>query len=185
MIHRPRYFAAMDLAPNMRPPVCLRYSMWALAASITPKYSFLEEHLYARARKYIQLDEMKGHGEHMVTIAHCQAWLLISLYEFKQMLFPRAWVSVGRGARLASMMCLNRLDGVGLDVKHCIPPPRDWIEREERRRTFWIAFCHDRYASIGTGWPMMFDERDVCDRTSFLHEETTDIFLTDFDESSC
>ncbi|KAH8697506.1 putative C6 transcription factor Prf [Talaromyces proteolyticus] len=161
MIHRPRFYAAMNLAPNMRPPVCLRYIMWALTASITPKYAFLEEHFYARARKYIQLDEMKGHGEHIVSVAHCQAWLLISLYEFKQMLFPRAWISVGRGARLTAMMCFNRLDGVGLDVKHCIPPPRDWIEREERRRTFWIAFCHDRYASIGTGWPMIFDERDI------------------------
>ncbi|KUL91261.1 hypothetical protein ZTR_01741 [Talaromyces verruculosus] len=161
MIHRPRFFASMNLAPHMRPPVCLRYIMWALAASITPKYSFLEEHLYARARKYIHLDEMKGHGEHMVSVSHCQAWVLISLYEFKQMFFPRAWISVGRAARMAAMMCFNRLDGVGLDVKHCVPPPVDWVEREERRRTFWLCFSEDRYASIGTGWPMVFDERDI------------------------
>lgn len=161
MIHRPRFFASMNLAPHMRPPVCLRYIMWTLAASITPKYSGLEEHLYARARKYIHLDEMKGHGEHMVSVGHCQAWTLISLYEFKQMFFPRAWISVGRSARMAAMMCLNRLDGGGLDVKHCIPPPRDWFEKEERRRTFWLSFIHDRFASIGTGWPMVFDERDV------------------------
>lgn len=162
MIHRPRYYAAMDLAPNMRPPVCLRYIMWCLAASISPKYSFLQEHFYARARKYIEMDEMKGHGENIVSVAHCQCWLLIALYEFKQMFFPRAWISTGRAGRLASMMSLNRLDGVGLDVKQSIPPPRDWTEKEERRRTFWMAFCEDRYASIGTGWPMTFDERDVC-----------------------
>ena len=24
-----------------------------------------------------------------------------------------------------------------------------------------MAFCQDRYASIGTGWPMTFDERDI------------------------
>jgi hypothetical protein len=24
-----------------------------------------------------------------------------------------------------------------------------------------MAFCHDRYASIGTGWPMTLDERDI------------------------
>jgi hypothetical protein len=59
------------------------------------------------------------------------------------------------------MMQLHRLDGVGLDVKQCLPPPKDWTEREERRRTFWMAFCVDRYASIGTGWPMTIDERDV------------------------
>ena len=58
-------------------------------------------------------------------------------------------------------MGLHRQDGVGLDVKQCLPPPRDWTEREERRRTFWMAFCEDRYASIGTGWPMTYDESDV------------------------
>jgi hypothetical protein len=164
IIHRPRYYAAMDLAPNMRPPVCLRYIMWCLAASISPKYSFLQEHFYARSRKYSELDEMRGHGENTVTVAHCQCWLLTALYEFKQMFFPRAWISTGRAARLATMMSLNRLDGAGLDVKQSITPPRDWTEREERRRTFWMSFCVDRYASIGTGWPVIFDERDVCQR---------------------
>jgi Fungal specific transcription factor domain len=56
---------------------------------------------------------------------------------------------------------LHRLDGAGLDVKQCLPPPRDWTEREERRRTFWMSFCEDRYASIGTGWPMTIDEKDI------------------------
>ena len=58
-------------------------------------------------------------------------------------------------------MGLHRLDGAGLDVKECLPPPRDWTEKEERRRTFWMAFCEDRYASIGTGWPMTIDEADI------------------------
>jgi hypothetical protein len=58
-------------------------------------------------------------------------------------------------------MGLHRLDGAGLDVKQCLPPPRDWTEREERRRTFWMAFADDRYASIGTGWPMSIDEKDI------------------------
>lgn len=60
-----------------------------------------------------------------------------------------------------SRIGLHRIDGNGLDVKQCLPPPRDWTEREERRRTFWMSFCQDRYASIGTGWPMTIDERDI------------------------
>lgn len=161
MIHRPRYLAAMNLAPNMRPPICLRYMMWCLASACSDKYESLTEIFYYRAKKYAHLDEMKGHGESMITLAHCQTWLLISLYEFKCMYFPRAWLSVGRGARAAQMMMLHRLDGTGLDVKQCLAPPRDWTEREERRRTFWMAFCEDRYASIGTGWPMTIDEKDI------------------------
>jgi Fungal specific transcription factor domain len=161
VIHRFRYLAAMDLAPNMRPPVCLRYAMWMHVASITPKYSALTDHFYARSRKYAEQDEMRGFGESMITIAHSQCWSLIANYEFKMMYFPRAWMSVGRATRLSQMMSLHRQDGSTMDVKQVLPPPRDWTEKEERRRTFWLAFCHDRYASSGTGWPMTFDERDV------------------------
>ena len=37
--------------------------MWAHAASITEKYMHHQEIFYRRARKYIELDEMKGSGE--------------------------------------------------------------------------------------------------------------------------
>lgn len=161
MIHRPRYMAAMHLAPHMRPPICLRYAMWANAASVSDKYEALQEHFYLRARKYIQQDEMRGHGEPMVTISHAQTWALLCTYEFKMMFFPRAWMSAGRCSRMSLMMGLHRMDGTGLDVKQCLPPPKDWTEREERRRTFWTSFCVDRYASIGTGWPMSIEERDI------------------------
>lgn len=71
-------------------------------------------------------------------------------------------MSIGRMVRLVHMLGLHRLDGETTDVKKILPPPRDWIEREERRRTFWAAFYGDRWASSGTGWPMMIDEKEVC-----------------------
>ncbi|KAI1492332.1 fungal-specific transcription factor domain-containing protein [Biscogniauxia mediterranea] len=161
MIHKFRYLAAMNLAPNQRPPVSLRYAIWTLACSLTEKYGNLKDLFYQRARKYIEADYIKGYGEHLISVAHCQTHILLASYEFKMMYFPRAWMSTGSAVRLAQMMGLHRLDGTGLDVKQCLPPPRDWTEREERRRTFWMAFCQDRYASIGTGWPMTVDERDI------------------------
>ncbi|KAF2668054.1 hypothetical protein BT63DRAFT_426889 [Microthyrium microscopicum] len=161
MIHQPRYLAAMNLIPGMRPPVCLRYIMWCLAASVSDKYHNLTDEFYHRARKYAELDEMKGHGESILTVGHCQTWLLLAWYEFKLMYFPRAWQDTGRAGSLALMMGLYRIDGSGLDVKQCLPPPKDWTEREERRRTFWMCFCADRYASIGTGWALRLDERDI------------------------
>ncbi|KAI9840058.1 MAG: hypothetical protein M1819_000251 [Sarea resinae] len=161
MIHRPRYLAALNLSPQYRPPVCLRYAMWCLAASVSEQYIGLQEHFYQRARKYIELDELKGHGESTISIAHCQTWTVIGIYEFKVMYFPRAWMSTGRACRLAQMMGLHRLDGEGLDVKQTLPPSKDWTELEERRRTFWMSFCSDRYASVGTGWPMTVEEKDI------------------------
>ncbi|EWC48393.1 hypothetical protein DRE_02162 [Drechslerella stenobrocha 248] len=161
IIHKARYLASLDLAPNLRPPIALRYAIWTLAASVTDNYSSMQTVFYRRARKYAEEAEMKGHGEAVVSVAFAQMWCLLATYEYKLMYFPRAWMSSGRAARLCSMLGLNRLDGVGLDVKQCIPPPKDWTELEERRRTFWHAFCTDRYASIGTGWPMMIDEKDI------------------------
>ncbi|KAI9732464.1 MAG: hypothetical protein M1818_007502 [Claussenomyces sp. TS43310] len=161
MIHKYRYSAAMNLAPSQRPPVCLRYAMWTLASSITEKYMNLKDHFYQRSRKYVEQDYLKGHGEHIISVAHAQAHILLASYEFKMMYFPRAWMSTGAAVRLSQMMGLHRLDGIGLDVKQCLPGPRDSTEREERRRTFWMAFCEDRYASIGTGWPMTIEERDI------------------------
>lgn len=161
MIHKYRYLAAMNLAPNQRPPVCLRYAMWTLACSVTDKYADLKDLFYQRARKYVELDYVKGYGEHMISIAHAQTHILLASYEFKMMYFPRAWMSTGSAVRLAQMMGLHRQDGTALDVKQCLPESRDWTEKEERRRTFWMAFSQDRYASIGTGWPMTVDEKDI------------------------
>ncbi|KAI1456908.1 hypothetical protein F4805DRAFT_467748 [Annulohypoxylon moriforme] len=161
MIHKFRYLAAMNLAPNQRPPVALRYAIWTQACAVADKYADLKDLFYQRARKYVEADYVKGYGEHMISVAHAQTHVLLASYEFKMMYFPRAWMSTGAAVRLCQMIGLHRLDGSGLDVKQCLPPPRDWTEREERRRTFWMAFCKDRYASIGTGWPMTIDERDV------------------------
>ncbi|KAL2885941.1 fungal specific transcription factor [Ceratocystis lukuohia] len=156
-----RYLAAMTLPPTQQPPVALRYAIWTLASCVSEKYYATKDIFYQRARKYAELDYLKGFGEHIISIAHAQAHVLIASYEFKMMHFPRAWMSTGSAVRLCQMIGLNRLDSSGLDVKQCLPPPRDWTEHEERRRTFWLAFCEDRYASIGTGWPMTIDERDI------------------------
>lgn len=160
-MHKYRYLAAMNLAPSMRPPVCLRYAMWCLAAGVTDRYLDLHSHFYQRARKYVEMDEMKGHGQAICSIAYAQTWILISFYEYKMMYFPRAWMSTGRSIRMTQMMGLHRLDGPQSDCKQVLPPPRDWTELEERRRTFWTTYCGDRHASICTGWPTVIDNKDI------------------------
>jgi hypothetical protein len=59
MIHKLRYYASLDRAPLMRPPVSLRYAMWTVAASLSEKYSSFEPIFYERARRYLQHAEMK------------------------------------------------------------------------------------------------------------------------------
>jgi hypothetical protein len=169
MIHRLRYYMAMNHAPHLRPAICLRYAMWASAALVMDKFKSFAEPFYIRARKYLEQDEMRGRGEGIALLAHCQTWVLVATYEYQNMLFPRAWMSVGRACRLATMMSLNRVDGAGPEVRQCLPPARDATELEERRRTFWMCFGADRLASVGTGWPMAIDERDITTKLP-IHE---------------
>ncbi|RFU80000.1 binuclear zinc transcription factor [Trichoderma arundinaceum] len=37
----------------------------------------------------------------------------------------------------------------------------DFVEIEERRRTWWVIFISDRFICATTGWPAQIDERDV------------------------
>lgn len=75
-------------------------------------------------------------------------------------------MSVGRAVRLVQMLGLHGLDVEGGEAKRVLPPARDWIELEERRRTFWAAFYGDRWASVLTGWPMSISENEV---SAFSH----------------
>jgi hypothetical protein len=60
---------------------------------------------------------------------------------------------------------LMRLDEPHLFCKQTLADSRDWVDQEERRRTFWAAFMLDRFASLGTGWASTFSEEDI---TTFL-----------------
>lgn len=139
MIHKARFYSSLNQAAHLRPPVCLRYAMWTLACSASDAYADMGPHFYRRSRKYMELDEMRGYGENVMSVWHCQTSILLSIYEFKNMHFPRAWLSTGRAVRLSQMLGLHRLDGAGLEVKQCVAPPNDWTEKEERVRTFWMV----------------------------------------------
>ncbi|KAF7592765.1 hypothetical protein BBP40_012523 [Aspergillus hancockii] len=128
----------MNLAPNVRPPVCLQYMTWCQAASVSDKYSNLHALFYQRARKYAELDETKGLGEGILSLPYCQTWLLIGIYEFRMMFFPRAWLSVGKAARLAVMLGLNRLDGMGLEVKTNLPATEEAFIKSKPQRTLRV-----------------------------------------------
>lgn len=59
MIHKIRYYVSLDRPPHMRPPVCLRYAIWSIAASLSETYLPSAVGFYERARRYIEATEMK------------------------------------------------------------------------------------------------------------------------------
>ncbi|KAK5989095.1 Citrinin biosynthesis transcriptional activator mrl3-like protein [Cladobotryum mycophilum] len=164
IVHQGRYFQAFYGPPMRKPPMCLQYAIWAISASGHVKYDSYADVFYKRARQYTEADEMKGDGEHFITIAHAQAWAIIANYEAKCMLFTRACMSSARTSRLIHMMGLDRLDKEGDDIPPTLGPITSWTELEERRRVFWGAFAIDAHASISTGWPSLIKTEEIITR---------------------
>ncbi|KAK0645891.1 hypothetical protein B0T16DRAFT_148662 [Cercophora newfieldiana] len=165
LIHRTRYLQAFyATAPHVRPPMCLQYAIWAMAANGHEKYGRFYDIFYRRARQYLENDELKGYGEQFVTLAHAQAWALIGTSEARCMHFTKASMSSARCIRLVGMMGFHRLDDPSKEdnpIHPTIDPPKDLTDLEERRRVFWGAFCMDAHASISTGWPGLVDLSQV------------------------
>ncbi|KAI0858915.1 hypothetical protein F4860DRAFT_505019 [Xylaria cubensis] len=161
IVHPGRYLQAFYSPPHMKPPMCLQYAIWALTSNNDPKYNAYHDIFYRRARQYADTDEMKGYGEHFITVAHAQTWCILATDEAKSMLFTRAAMSCARAVRLAAMMGLHHLDSPPDESSPTLAPPRDWAELEERRRVFWGIFSIDSHCSISTGWPHLIDVTEV------------------------
>ena len=117
---------------------------------------------YRRARNYMEFDEVDEDGHRFVSLAHAQGWLLLSCFESRHMWFSKASMSVSRCVRLSQILGLHVLDGDQNQRRgQTIPPPADWSEKEERRRTLWAVFCQDRFSSGSTGWPTLMDHRII------------------------
>ena len=69
-------------------------------------------------------------------------------------------MSTSRAVRLSQVLGIHLLDGPGA-VNPSMPPPRDWVEMEERRRTFWAVFYLDRGTSSSATWPVLIDVSKV------------------------
>jgi hypothetical protein len=159
----------------------LRLAMQMHGASVSIEHTDLHPSLHQRALQSLEKLETDPSSGNMMSIKAVQAWVLVAVYEFKQTLFSRAWMSVGRASRLAQMLELHRIDAGDFragDGPRTLRPASDWAEAEERRRVFWCVFNIDRYSNLGTGWPMSLSTTDVSpthtDRCSRLELITAD-----------
>ncbi|RSL76730.1 hypothetical protein CEP52_017770, partial [Fusarium oligoseptatum] len=114
--------------------------------------------LYQCAKVQARSTESKGEGQDSITLSHVQYWALVANFEAQQMMFSQAVNSLCRGIRTAQLLQLHRLDKKSEDS--AIASAEDWIELEEKRRTWWVLFIADRLVSGTTGLPLCIDERE-------------------------
>ncbi|KAK0738595.1 fungal-specific transcription factor domain-containing protein [Schizothecium vesticola] len=164
IVDKHSYLRAFYSPAHMRPPMSLQYALWALAAFQHEKYGTYHDALYRRARQYLEADELKGHGEHFLTLHHAQAWALVAISEACCADFTKAAMSSARTVKLVTIMGLHLLDNPNEDdcpIAPTLSPPKSWAELEQRRRVFWAAYCMDSHASISTGWPTLIDTTQI------------------------
>ena len=152
----------------------LRYAMWAHAAALSPIYSNLKELFYQHARECVEDPGLEVSNGSM-TIAALQTHILLALYEFRETLFPRAWISVSRATWLAQMMQLHKMDPKGSSLQRpsietYLPDTDDPAELKERETTLWAAFGLHCFIGIGKGWNTgcMLDAQEVSQYDRFV-----------------
>jgi hypothetical protein len=173
--------------------VCLQYAAWTMAAALSSQFHGLSRSLYLATLEKLKAlelapqtpsilpdsnaydDQIPAHDE-TLHLDQAQAWIFIAFYEFMQDAFQRAWASAGRAIRLVQFMRLNALDA--RDVNGSASTGQEEASSdgiaylEEKRRTFWMAFCLDRFSCVLGGLPLTLSEHLVCDPVSICPLQT-------------
>ncbi|QQK48293.1 Zn(2)-C6 fungal-type DNA-binding domain [Penicillium digitatum] len=161
MLHQGRYFSWSQRFNKPASYLCLQFAMWALAAASSAHLQHMRESLYTRARSGIETLNHDIESSSAACLQAAQAWLLLTHYEFRYMSYRRAWLTAGRAFRiiqLAKLHEIDRLTDVGINMVH----PAAWAEAEEKRRTYWLAYCLDRFLNISDEWPLSLHEEALC-----------------------
>ncbi|KAL7619527.1 hypothetical protein AAE478_010067 [Parahypoxylon ruwenzoriense] len=147
---------------------CLQCAMWTFATAFSTQFGGFQDVMYARIRFMLDQLDLSSGDSLICHIEHLQSWILITFYEFAKTNYRRGWLSAGRVFRLVQFLKLYDLDGprpLGSESED------DIISLEEKRRTFWVSYCLDRFISVSEGSPMTLNEEVVFTRLPCLDDD--------------
>ncbi|KAF1808080.1 hypothetical protein P152DRAFT_469187 [Eremomyces bilateralis CBS 781.70] len=107
--------------------------------------------LYAVATSLCSTAETTG----FVSIRLVQSLVLLAVYELSNAIYPAAYLTIGRAARLGILMGMHDRER----AQQLFEDFETWTLREEQRRTWWAVFVLDRFVNIETrGMPFAAPE---------------------------
>ncbi|RTE71146.1 hypothetical protein BHE90_014463 [Fusarium euwallaceae] len=109
------------------------------------KHQPKELSLYIVARSLCSEAEMGG----FVSLRLLQSLVLVAVYELSHAIYPAAFLTLGRAARLGTLMGFHDRK----DAQQLFKPAETWTLREEQRRTWWAIFMLDRLVNIDSSLP--------------------------------
>ncbi|KAK2672617.1 hypothetical protein RAB80_012696 [Fusarium oxysporum f. sp. vasinfectum] len=146
--------------------------MRALAASMSSQFRSRSEEFYNKARR---LAEGLDAGDLVLpwlnsdtSIEQAQTWLLLAHYELLDPSKYSQSATIRRAFRLVHLSRLHCTDwkDPALDFPSCTPgtsqsAPLPFASVEERRRTFWVAFCLNRFLGGYEESPMTIHDETI------------------------
>ncbi|RSL99811.1 hypothetical protein CEP52_009475 [Fusarium oligoseptatum] len=167
ILHQRRYLSWSKNTPKTTSRICLQHTIWALASLLSTQFTHLTEPLYQTAKQTLESLSLDSKEPHSHDTELVQAWVLIAIYESMRTYHQQAWMSAGCSFRLVQAFRFHELD---MPVQDNFTPPPEvdmFVETEEKRRVFWMAYFLDHLFSVRNDWPVTLNEHVV--GTSF-HE---------------
>lgn len=156
IINRIRFYRLLSQTPSTHQTNALSCAVAMAGAALSDDFPHLETLFYNSVRNHIEQAERQEDNSSFQNLEILQSLLLIARYEFTgTKCTARAWMTHGRGMRLAKLMCFDILDseqhspGPG-SLRIPLPGPVSKEEMDERRRTFWVGFNMDFFISAMT-----------------------------------
>ncbi|EUC40001.1 hypothetical protein COCMIDRAFT_109926 [Bipolaris oryzae ATCC 44560] len=156
---------------------CLQHAMWTLAVSTSSQFQHIQDDLYTHTSRMIENLEQRYLNAECMRLEQVQARALLTIYEFMRVGYRKAWMSAGKCFRFAMLMKLHNIDGRD-GVASLLLQNLTFVEIEERRRTFWMAYTIDRIISLLDRLPVTFDQHTIltrlpCPEKEFQSDEPT------------
>ncbi|OIW25917.1 hypothetical protein CONLIGDRAFT_672845 [Coniochaeta ligniaria NRRL 30616] len=173
IIHRRRYFSWADQENPGAARACLRSAMRTMAAAMSAPGCRSCDQLYAETCRLLQAHTVGSKDK--IVLEYIQAWLLLGHYELLRVGEYQAMLTAGFCFRLVLMARLSDIDAPGPDNVNLqrVSPVSMMNEDalgesasavEEQRRTFWLAFCLDRFLCSRNEYPLILQEEMICTR---------------------
>ncbi|RDW57709.1 hypothetical protein BP5796_12510 [Coleophoma crateriformis] len=172
-IHRRKYFTWARQKRQSVGQVALQYAMRAVAAAVSAQYQPLSTMLCAESRRLLERMNSDGTGDGDDThIEQIQAWLLVAHWELLCNHEHQAMLAVGRAIRMVQLARLHDVDAwnvpfvpVGAEMTRLSSSPvsdeESFVKAEEQRRTFWLAYCFDRFCFIHSECPPSLQDESI------------------------
>ncbi|KAK9491685.1 transcription factor [Lipomyces doorenjongii] len=172
ILHQRRYLSWSKSSTKTPSRTCLQYAMWILATLLSAQFRDMTEPLYHETKQMLESLSIGGNEHSGCERELVQAWVLVATCESMRTYHGQAWMSAGRIFRLVQAMRYHEIDSPSNNSVISSPESGDFIETEEKRRVFWMAYFLDHLFSMRNDWPITLNEHVIildCRLTRLLY----------------